>query len=130
MKKTLSVLGIFILCTGVSATSFASSNNNGKGGTLTVDGGTVAGTPDLVFESSPNVSIAIETSATAYAVMTTNVLTNQDNGMEFGSLSTDTGYSQRVKTIAEDTAITGPTDEATLEGTGWIAVGTAATGGS
>lgn len=123
MKKTLSVLGAFLLCAGTATVTLgADASNNGTGGTLTMTDVT-AGFPPLTFTSSPNVSIATYAIDTAYAIMTTNTLTDTTNGMEYGTLSTDTGYSQRAKSIDAATAIKGPTNEVTLSGSDWVAIG-------
>jgi hypothetical protein len=126
MKKTLSTIGIFLLCMGTTVASYGAATNNGKGGTLTVTDATattLTGGPGLTFNSSPNVSIVSFTTKTAYAIETTNILTDTTNGMEYYTLSSATGYWQKEKTTAVDTALSALTS-ATAAPTGtWTAIG-------
>lgn len=127
MKKTLSIVGLLLLSLGTAATSFGAAVTNGAtGGRIAItnaNDSTGTGGPTLNFDPSPNVSIACTSTATAYAITTTNVLTDTTNGMDYGALSTDTGYSQRVKIEAAAAAVTAPTSATALGGSGWNAVG-------
>ena len=77
--------------------------NNGSGGKLTM------GT--FTFNSSPSVSIVAFDTDNAYALETTNVLTTgsestSPNGLIYAANNLSTGYAQKTKDIATNTALT------------------------
>ncbi|RJQ70875.1 MAG: hypothetical protein C4519_19915 [Desulfobacteraceae bacterium] len=107
----------------ISPTAFADdSSQTGVRISLTVDN--VAGTSDpFIFDASPNVGLTVFTSDTAYSITAANNKTNEANGLEYGTLSSATGYAQRTKTTA---ASQGPeaADSATvLPGSDWAWMG-------
>ena len=117
MKKTIVAICCIAFMFSFSSAVFALTNTtNGTGGTLTIDltGGSVPGTTtNFTFDSSPNVGIAVSTTDHDYAITTANSVTGTDNGQEYGTKSTATGYAQRDKTTAKGTgpvATTSATD--------------------
>ena len=127
MKKSIVAIScmafMFLFSSAVLATTNA---NNGTGGTLTVTVNNVAATnTNFTFDSSPNVGIAVSTSDTAYAITTANTLTGADNnnGQEYGTLSTASGYAQRDKTTNAGVAPAPTTSETALPGDNWAWMG-------
>jgi hypothetical protein len=102
MKKILSLISLFIILLVAAPMAFAAeSEQELPDVTVTVPTDNVpAASEDFTFDSSPNVGVTIFTSATAYSITTANTLTgsNLENGLEFGTLATATGYAQRTKT--------------------------------
>jgi len=83
--------------------------------------------PDFEYDASPSVTVKIITDATAYSITTANMLTGADdeNGLEFGTLSSATGYAQREKTTDSGTVWgtngpEAPTVVDALPGSGWL----------
>lgn len=62
-------------------------------------------TSSFTFDTSPNVSMVIFTSDTAYAIMSANILCNTTVGFEYATLSTSTGYAQKQKASAAGAAL-------------------------
>lgn len=110
MKKILFLLVVISLAAAPMA--FADVSASDQTGNFTI------GTGDtLNFNTSPSVLISIETTATDYAITSANDKTDTTNGMEYGTLSTATGYAQRTK-ITEDSSgdVTDPADSTSLDG--------------
>ena len=110
-----------------AAATQSSQSSPGKTVKITVTAANVNGGPDFTFAPSPRVGITSATSTTAYSITTANSNTDDSSGMEYGCLSTNTGYSQRQKTTVAGTATAnGPgiaTSETGLPGTGWNSIG-------
>lgn len=105
--------------------------------TLTIDTSHVLGAvQNFTFGTSPNVCIYATTNGTAYAISAANTKTDQNNGLEYGTLSTATGYAQKTKTTgAGSGAAYGPeatTSPADLPGgsTSWAWMGGSGASGS
>jgi hypothetical protein len=77
----------------------------------------------LTYNPSPSVSMAVAAAANAYAIQSTNLVTDTTNGMDYGTLNTATGFAQMTKTEAATVAVTPPTSSAALSGTGWVWMG-------
>ena len=107
MKKSIVAISCMAFMLLFSSAVFAiTSVTNGTGGTLTINlsGGSVPGTTtNFTFDSSPNVGISVSTTDHDYAITTANSVTGTDNGQEYGTKSTATGYAQRDKTTAKGT---------------------------
>ena len=121
MKKTIVAICCIAFMLSFSSAVFAAEfNNGGDGGTLTITVANVDGTStSFTFASSPKVGISVFTSDNAYAITTANSLTDTSNGLEYGTLSTATGYALRTKTTARGV---GPEDTDavdTLPGANW-----------
>lgn len=113
MKKTLtaaSFMAIFFLLTPMAFAGASTQTLGEVRVTLTVAGVPTAN-GDFIFDTSPNVSMAIATSNVAYAITVTNTLTKQDVGYEYGTNNTATGYAQRQKTVDPGVAVPAPADE-------------------
>ena len=130
MKKSIVAISCMAFMLLFSSAVFAiTSVTNGTGGTLTIDlsGGSVPGTTtNFTFDSSPSVGIAVSTTATAYAITTANSLTGADNnnGQEYGTLSTASGYAQRDKVTNANAGPTVTTSETALPAGGdWAWMG-------
>lgn len=101
MKKKL-LIGLCLFSSTLllgAGTSMAATGaaNNGTGGTLTMGA--------FTYNSSPSVSIVVFDSDSAYAIMATNIVTDTTNGMEYATTSAATGYAQKTKTTAVNTAL-------------------------
>ena len=123
MKKTFIAICCIAFMFAFSSTVLATDSEQTKPGdpvTIAVTG--VDGANTFTFSPSPRVGVEVKTSASAYALTSANSLTNQTNGMEYGTYNTATGYALKAKTTDAGTADgcgpTAPTDEDTLGGTG------------
>jgi hypothetical protein len=118
---TISIVAVIFMA--VPAAFAASATQSDTTVTITSTGNE----PDFEYDASPSVAVKIITDATAYAITTANMLTGTDqgNGLEFGTLSTSTGYAQREKTTESGTVWgtngpEAPTAVDALPGSGWI----------
>ena len=127
MKKTLSLVSLFIILLVAAPMAFAgASSQTLPDVTVTLTVANVPSTTDpFEFDSSPNVGVTIFTSATAYSITTANTLTgaNLDNGLEFGTLSTATGYAQRAKTTNAGVGPAAAAADNALPGGDWAWMG-------
>ena len=96
-KKLSAIYFIAIFFMAVPMAFATDSTQDGVTVTITV-GSVLSTTTPFTYDASPNVDINIITSAAEYAITTANNLTNTTTGMEYGTLSTSTGYAQRTKT--------------------------------
>ena len=128
MKKTIvAICCIAFMLSFSSAVLAAEFNNNGDGdgevgvgGTVTITVLNVPGTStDFTFASSPKVGISVFTSDNAYAITTANSLTDTGNGLEYGTLSTATGYALRTKTLGRGVGPAPTTVVGALPGANW-----------
>jgi len=125
MKKKL----ISLLCAGsiaaFAATAFAADTPSTQAANFGLVTVTVAGVPStttaFTFSPSPSVGISIIASDTAYSIMSANSLTDTTNGLEYGTLSSATGYAQGTKTTAAGTgpSTTGQTSTALSTAVTW-----------
>ena len=96
MKKILTIM--FALMFMISpAVVFGAAQTLDSDNTTIGDGSHANGGPDLTFNVSPNVEMSVYVTTTDYAITSANTQTDTDNGMEYGVLSTSTGYAQRQK---------------------------------
>ena len=126
MKKSIVAIFCMAFMFIFSSAVLAAEFNNGTGGTLTITVANVDGTNnDFTFDSSPSVGLSASTSATAYAITTANSLTgaNNNNGQEYGTLSTASGYAQRDKTTDTENGPQATASETTLPGGDWAWMG-------
>jgi hypothetical protein len=127
MKKILSLISLFIILLVAAPMAFAgASSQTLPDVTVTVTTDNVAAaTEDFTFDSSPNVGVTIFTTATAYSITTANTLTglNLENGLEFGTLSTATGYAQRTKTTDAGVGPEAAAADNALPGSDWAWMG-------
>ncbi len=103
--------------TSYAAATSSSQASSTAGGLVTLGVATAGGV--LTFNPSPNVLIDIASTANSYAIQTANTVTDTTNGMEYGTLSTASGYAQRTKTADASTAIAPPSSDTALSGSGW-----------
>jgi len=96
MKKKLLTCICLCLFTAVSECAFAAAGDSSQSGTTVTVGETAA--TELTYNASPSVSMNVVASKTAYSIMAANSLTDKTNGLEYGTLSTATGYAQGQKT--------------------------------
>ena len=125
MKTILSTLCVIALTLMVAPTAFATASAQ-DGVTVTITVTDPGLEDDFTYDASPNVAVEIVAEQAAYAIATANMLLGTDNasGMEYGTLSTSTGYAQRKKTTAIGEGPAAPADEVTLDGTStWIWMG-------
>ena len=127
MIKTISICTIMLFMLSAANICFgAAITNTNVGGRMAITNDvdtTSTGGPALNFDPSPNVAMACTTSASAFAISTTNLLTDTTNGMEYACLSSGSGYSNRVKTVAADTAVPAPVSATALPTGTWNPVG-------
>ncbi|PXF58667.1 MAG: hypothetical protein C4B58_05855 [Deltaproteobacteria bacterium] len=124
MKKTFiamcCIAFMFVFSSTVLATTTSTQSSPGEQVSISVTN--VSGATSFTFDPSPRVGIRVATSESAYAITAANSLTGTDNGMEYGTYNTATGYALKAKTTAAGTEAangpTAPTDEDTLGGSG------------
>lgn len=118
MKKFYIMALSLCLLAGYSTMANAGTANNNVDGAIIVDceAGACKG-GGLTFTPSPKVQLYTATAEAGYALTSANTLTTQENGLEYGIISTQAGYYQRVKTTAAGTGPAAPTDSATLNET-------------
>lgn len=124
MKKRLVpflAAAALVTCT---STGFAGDFTSDAGAmlTLTVAGVTTTST-NLTYTPSPGVGLAVSTSATNFSMTSANSLTDNVNGMEYGTLSTSEGYAQRTKTTTVNNGPAATTSATALPGASWGWVG-------
>ena len=119
MKKILIPICALTLVFMAAPMAFATSSSQSET-TISI------GNTSFEYDASPNVGVEIVSTATAYAVSTANMLTGADleNGMEYATLSTSTGYAQRDKQTDSNAGPTAPADENSLPSGGdWTWMG-------
>lgn len=95
MKKiiqTFCFVGLLAIPVAGAAVETLDGDNNVV--TNSVDGGG----PGFTFDVSPSVEISFLSTASAYAIMSANTLTDTTNGVEYGTRHDSTGYAMRKKT--------------------------------
>ncbi|WP_456387856.1 hypothetical protein [Desulfolithobacter sp.] len=107
MKKATIVCAALCLM-AMPTLVFAAAEELTTSSTTVTNTNGVNGGPDLTFTPSPNVSLQAYTTTTAYALTATNILTDANNGMVFGTLNSSSGYAQRQKTDTDVTAEKAP----------------------
>ena len=125
MKTIMSTLCVLALIFMVTPMAFATGSTQ-AGVTVTIAVTDAGLEDDFEYDVSFNVAIEIVAAQAAYAISTANTLLGTDNesGMEYGTLSTSTGYAQRKKTTAIGVGPAAPSDEVTLDATStWIWMG-------
>lgn len=105
------------------AMAFAAADTLDSSSNTIGDGSHANGGPDLEFDVSPNVEISAYVTVNAYAMTSANTLTNTDNGLEYGTLSSATGYAQRQKTTDADSGPAAATADNALPGSDWAWMG-------
>ena len=126
MKKSIVAICCMAFMFLFSSAVLAAEFHNTPGGTLTITVLNVPGTTtNFTFDASPNVGISVFISDSGYAITTANSLTGADknNGQEYGTLSTASGYAQRDKTTNAGTGPTTTTAVNALPGTNWAWLG-------
>jgi len=135
MKNKLLTCICICLFTAVSTSAFATitastasiANGVATSGQAVTSGQptrvTIGVTTPLTYDPSPSVSMSVIATTTAYAIMTTNSLTDKTNGMEYGTTSAATGYAQRTKTVDAATAVPDPKNETALPTGSWTWMG-------
>jgi len=115
MKKiTIAIMSLFMIMSfSTIVSAAASADNNGTGGSLTVDGSVGAG-PDLTFNPSPSTLVSVFTSATNYTLITASSKTTTSTGIEYGLDSDTSVVYQKVQ--ATDSAVTAATSATALPG--------------
>ena len=121
MKKIIGVILtatlLFIFVPGVFAGTTSTQETGSVDITITV---TATGLKDFTYKASPNVLMNADCSATNYAIESTNNLTDENNGMVYGTLATSSGFAQRAKIASE--AYT-PASELALDAETWVWMG-------
>ena len=109
MKKIFLTFACFSLVFAGASAAFAAdgqSSQTAAGDTVTITAGSISGAPSFTFTPSPSVQITAyidHTNGNAYAMETTNSVTNATDGMVYAASNTSTGYAQRQKTSSEVT---------------------------
>lgn len=103
MKKKILICLCICSLIGVSASAFAADVTSSQTGTTVTVG---AAPTQLTYNASPSVSVSVIASTTAYSIMAANILTDTTNGLQYGTLSTATGYAQGPKTTDSGSDLT------------------------
>lgn len=97
----------------------ANSAQTAAGGVVTIT--STGSGPNLTYQPSPSVAVEIVTSSTAYTIGTYNSVTTTDNGIEYATTNSASGYAQRTLTATPLSDI-GST-AGTLDGADWVWMG-------
>lgn len=101
LKRTLIVICFPAIFFCMMPMAFAGSSTQ-AGTTVTITAGNVpaAAGVDFIYKCcSPNISVEVFTTNSAFAIVTTNKLTQPGVGNNYAGLSTASGYAQQKKTL-------------------------------
>lgn len=124
MKKIYLAFACFALVLAGVSTAFAAdtdgSQSGGAGATFSIANSSGDGAPTFDFSPSPNIVINSKSIATAYAIESTNSVTDTTNGMVYGATYQSSGYAQRQKVDSESAT---PSSSTQLDSETWTWMG-------